>query len=72
MCVGAKILEFLNENGISQTFISKKANIPLPKLNLALNGKRRFTFEEYANICWVLGVNTDQFISPRDPRGKIA
>lgn len=72
MCVGAKILEFLNESGITQTFLSKKANIPLSKLNLALNGKRRITMEEYANICWALGVNTDQFISPKDPREKIA
>lgn len=41
MDTATKILEFLAENGITQTFISKKTNIPVSKLNLALNGKRR-------------------------------
>nr|DAH08913.1 MAG TPA: SOS-response transcriptional repressor [Caudoviricetes sp.] len=67
MCVSAKIFAFLNSNGISQTHLSRKAKIPLPKLNLALNGKRRFTFEEYSNICWALGVDTNFFLKPTKP-----
>lgn len=70
MDVGAKIKKYLEDNGISQTFLSKKAEIDLPKLNLALNGNRRFTFGEYENICWALDVNTDKFIQPRQPDGK--
>ena len=46
------------------------AGIELPKLNLALNGKRRFTFEEYTIICGVLKVNTDKFLKPRLPEEK--
>ena len=65
--VGLKIKMYLEENGISQTFISKKTGIELPKLNLALNGNRRFTFPEYELICGVLGVNTDKFLRPRVP-----
>ncbi len=67
MCVGLKIKSFIEESGISQTFISEKSRIPLPKLNLALNGKRRMTFEEYEIICGVLNVNTDRFLTPKRP-----
>lgn len=65
MSVGKKIKLYLEETGISQTFISNKTKIPLPKLNLALNGKRNFTFEEYEKICGVLQVGVDKFLSPK-------
>ena len=67
MCVGLKIKVYLEEKGVSQTFISKKTGIDLPKLNLALNGNRRLTFLEYEMICWALEVGTDQFLQPREP-----
>lgn len=67
MGVGVKIKEYLAENGISQTHISSKTGIELPKLNLALNGKRKMTFEEYELICWALNVDTDKFLVPRSP-----
>lgn len=65
MCVGEKIKTYLYMNGITQTHISTKTSIPLPKLNLALNGNRRLTFEEYELICGALEVNTDKFIQPK-------
>ncbi len=67
MEVGLKIKEYLEENGISQAYISKVTKINAVKLNLGLNGKRRFTFQEYSFICGVLGVNTDRFLQPRLP-----
>ncbi|MFV0343820.1 MAG: helix-turn-helix domain-containing protein [Anaerocolumna sp.] len=67
MCVGQKIKRYINENGVTQTHISHKSGIALPKLNLALNGSRRMTFEEYELICGVLNVNTDKFLEPRTP-----
>lgn len=70
MKVGLKIKKYLEENGITQTFLSKKTGIELPKLNLALNGNRRLTFVEYEMICWALGVNTDKFLKPRMPDRK--
>ena len=70
MNVGKRVFEYLKQNGISQTHISKESGIPLPKLNLALNGKRRLTFEEYEEICWALGVSVDQFLSPRKPNNE--
>lgn len=68
MCVGQKIKAFIEETGTSQTYISKKTSISLPKLNLALNGKRKLTFEEYELICGTLGVNTDRFLTPKKPQ----
>lgn len=67
MCVGSKIKDFLDESGITQKYVSEKAKIELPKLNLALNGKRRLTFEEYENICWALNVGVDRFLTPKKP-----
>lgn len=67
MEVGTKIKEYLESNGISQSHVSKKTNIPAPKLNMTLNGKRRMTFEEYSEVCYVLGVDTNFFLKPRNP-----
>lgn len=67
MEVGLKIKRYLEDNGISQAYISRVTKIDTVKLNLALNGNRRFTFDEYALICGVLKVNTDYFLKPRLP-----
>ena len=65
METGIRIRQYLTEHGITQAFLSEKSGIPAPKLNLALNGKRRLTFTEYEYICWALGVAPETFISPR-------
>ena len=70
MEVGMKIKEYLDTNGISQANVGREADINLVKLNMALNGKRRMTFEEYSAICYVLGLNTDYFLKPRMPDKK--
>ncbi len=71
MEVGAKIKEYIERNGISQAHISRVTNIGEVKLNLALNGKRRLTFEEYSLICGALEVNTDYFLKPRKPEALL-
>lgn len=65
--VETKIKRYLNDRGISQAHVSRETKINPVKLNLALNGNRRLTFDEYAVICGVLGVNTDFFLKPRLP-----
>lgn len=71
MCVGMKIESYLDRHGLSQTHISKVTKIPLPKLNLALNGKRKLTFEEYELICGALEVGTDSFLEPKKIRREV-
>lgn len=67
MKTNLEIKKYLEENGISQVFISKKTGISLHKLNLALNGNRRLSLEEYSSICGALNLNTDYFLKPRLP-----
>lgn len=64
MSAEGRIKQYLAENGISQTYVSKKAGIPLSKLSLSLNGKRKMTLEEYAIVCKALGVNAERFLEP--------
>lgn len=67
MEVGLKIKRYLDENGITQAFISRKTGISNSKLNLSLNGNRKLTFEEYELICGALGVPPGFFLKARIP-----
>lgn len=70
MQTNLEIKKYLEENGITQAFISRRTGIEPSKLSLALNGERKLTFDEYSIICGVLGVNTDKFLKPRLPDEK--
>ena len=67
MEVGLRIKQYLEENGITQAFLSDETGIARPKLNLALSGKRRMTFDEYELICGALGVEAGFFLRARKP-----
>lgn len=68
MCVGQKIKLYLENNGITQTFVAGKTGISVQKLNLSLNGNRKLNFDEYELICGVLSVGTDKFLEPKLPK----
>jgi len=68
--VGQKIKKYMEENNIPQNKLSITSKIAIPKLNLALNGKRKLKFEEYEIICYCLGVGVDKFLEPRKPTVK--
>ena len=70
MCVGKKIKSYLENNGITQTFVANKTGIPVQKLNLSLNGNRKLDFDEYELICGALSVGADKFLEPRLPERK--
>lgn len=70
MQANLEIKKYLEENGITQIFISRKTGIEASKLSLALNGDRKLTLDEYALICGVLGVSADKFLKPRLPDQK--
>lgn len=70
MTAGRQIKDFIDAKGISQAHISRETGIPLPKLSLALNEKRRLKLEEYEEICWALGVGCDAFLTPRPPDAR--
>lgn len=62
MTVAKRIKNYLVEHDISQTWLSQRTAIPLPKLNLALNGNRKLQIEEFESIISVLNVPADVFI----------
>ena len=72
MDVGIRIRDYLTSQGIKQTWLSKTTGIPLPKLNLSLNGKRRLTFEDYQTICFALKVDVGTFLKANHPRRRQA
>ena len=59
--VGSSIKQYMINNGISQTFVSSKTDIPTNILNAILNSKRKLLAEEYFLICEVLGVPLQTF-----------
>ena len=65
MCVGQKIKAYLENNGITQTFVANQTGIPVQKLNLSLNG-------EYELICGALSVNVDKFLEAKKPKREEA
>lgn len=72
MEVGIKIRCFMEERGISQVWLSNKTGISAAKLNLALNCKRKLTFNEYEVICWALNVDVGSFLEARAPDGMVS
>jgi len=62
MSVGKKIRLYLTEKGISQTWLSEKTEIALPKLNASLNDKRKMSVNELALIIDALEVDANQFL----------
>ncbi len=70
MGVGLKIKKYMEDNNIQQNNLSVTSGIATPKLNLALNEKRKLTFEEYEILCYCLGVGVDKFLEPKKPKTK--
>lgn len=60
--VGQRIKAYLNENGIKQSFLSEKTNIPSPVLSAKLSGTRKIEVMEYYRICRALNVDMLTFI----------
>lgn len=63
MTVATKIKDFLHNKGITQVWLAQKSGIPIVKLNLVLNGKRKLGMDEYAAIITALDVSADTFIN---------
>lgn len=62
MSVGKEIRIYLVQQGISQTWLSEKTNIALPKLNASLNDNRKLSVDEFATIINVLDVDANRFV----------
>lgn len=58
---GSTIKKYLEANGITQIYVSRKTGIPAPILNMMLNDSRKIEVNEYMKICDTIGVPIEQF-----------
>lgn len=65
MIIGKLIKKYLDENGITQTFICGKTNIPDSIFSNMLNGKRKIEIDEYESICKALNLPVNYFTELR-------
>lgn len=60
--VGAKIKEYLAENGIKQGFVAEKAGLTASQMSDICNRNRSIDCITYYKICKVLDVPLDKFV----------
>ena len=60
--ISDQIAQYLKDEGIKQSFISKKTGIGKVTLSQTLLGKRKLPADEYKLICDALGVSLDKFV----------
>ena len=62
MQVYKKVRGYIEENGLKQIAVARKAGIPNVTFNAILNGRRRMYAEDLKAICVALNVRADTFI----------
>ena len=60
--LGKIIKQYLEDNGITQTYICTKTGISAPKMSLILRDERKIIAEEYGAICKALNVDLSFFM----------
>lgn len=61
MKINANIRKYLEEHGITQTFLAQKAGMKRNAVTSMLNNRRRITAEELSKIANALGVDANIF-----------
>ena len=59
--VGANIKAYLEQNGISQSYLARKIGVQQNTLNYWLNKSTKIDVLDYDSICEALGVGLDTF-----------
>ena len=70
MSAGEKIREILNKKNLTQKWLSIETKIAPPKLNLVITGKRNLKVPELEVICWALGCEPSNLVTPHPPTKK--
>lgn len=65
---GSDIKKYLDANGIKQSFLSEKTDIPSSILSAMLNNVRKIEVNEYMSICDALRLPLDYFKNPKTPQ----
>lgn len=59
--IADKIRQHIEQKGISQAAIARKAGMTKQAMSTSLRGMRKLSAEEYVAICDALDVSTDYF-----------
>lgn len=65
MYIYEKVRNYIDENGIKQVAVAKKAGIPNVTFNAIMNGKRTMYAEDLKAICIALNVSPETFVDFR-------
>lgn len=68
MCVTNEIKQFLEKNGIKQSYVADGAGIKRDALCTTLNGRRKLPIDEYCRICKALNVPFEFFLNQAEKR----
>lgn len=59
--------KYIDDSGLKQKTVAKKAGLDEVKFCLVLQGKRKLEASEYANICKAMDVSMSRFLKPQLP-----
>lgn len=60
--IGARIKDYLNTNGIKQSFLAEKSGITVARISDICNKRTKVGAVEYAKICKALGLPLGTFL----------
>lgn len=69
MYVYEKVRTYIDENGLKQVAVAKKAGIPNVTFNAIMNGKRTLYADDLRAICIALNVSPEIFIDYKATKG---
>lgn len=64
--LGPLIKQYMSDNGIKQTFLATKLNVPDSKISDMLNGVQKINAVEYYLICKALRVDMEFFFKQEE------
>ena len=60
--IAANIGKYLNDNGIKQTWLADKLEIPVSTLNGIIKGRSELKADMFITICNILNVPPEEFV----------
>jgi len=62
MKISEAVKEYLDEQGLKQAAVARRAGIHYSTFNAMLNGRRTMYADDFAKICIALGVTAESFV----------
>ena len=62
MEVQSRVVQYIKETGIRQSFIAKKAGLSDNAMSLIFHGRRKMSADEFVKVCQVIGKTPNDFM----------